>query len=293
MTGGFVNGQVTLIPMPRVVNYSSTSGGIAGLWYGGLPFMFCIGCDSNVYWEYWDGSNWFSYTLPSMKRSSTSSGLAAVSRSANYMDVFWIEGDGSVKGQLFTYPSTWGNPYQIAEPGSAWGNSIVAVSRDTDKIDVWWIGPTDSGQRTARPYSQNGYVYWNSFADGQWKGKRAINTGGSIRGGMAAVARGSNDIDVYWIYNGGVYGMSWNSSNGWGSTYTLYGLPASTSGGLAASMRTSNDIDILWIGSDHSVLGTNLNYQAWSQTPFKALPSEDPSFSVYAASTGLPSDGGR
>jgi hypothetical protein len=109
---------------------------------------------------------------------------------------------------------------------------------------------------------------------------------------MAAVARGPTDMDVYWIYNGGRYGMSWNSSNGWGGTYTLYGFSASTSGGMAASMRTSNDIDILWIGSDNSVLGTNLNYQQWSQTPFNVLPSETPSFPDYAASTGLPSDGG-
>ena len=84
-----------------------------------------------------------------------------------------------------------------------------------------------------------------------------------------------------------------------GNTYTLYGPPASTSGGLAASMRTSNEIDVLWIGpdNDNSVVGTNINYQRgqWpqgNQTRFDALPRETPSFQDYAASTGLPSDGG-
>jgi len=80
------------------------------------------------------------------------------------------------------------------------------------------------------------------------------------------------------------------------NTYTLYGPPASTSGGLAASMRTSNEIDVLWIGPDNSVVGTNIFYQRgqWpqgNQTRFDALPDVTP-FPGYAASTGLPSDGG-
>jgi hypothetical protein len=212
----------------------------------------------------------------------------------------WIEGDGSVKGQTFHdggdfNPNYYGNPYKIAGPGSAWGNSIAAVSRGGDKIDVWWIGPAESGQRAAPPYAQNGYVYWNSFADGQWKGERAINTGGSIRGGIAAVVSSPTSMEVYWIYNGGRYGMTWDSSEGWGGTYTLYGPPASTSGGLAAAMRTSNDIDVLWIGTDNSVVGTNINYQRgqWpqgSQTRFDALPLGTPYFQTYAASNGLQSD---
>ncbi len=91
--------------------------------------------------------------------------------------------------------------------------------------------------------------------------------------------------------------MTWNSSEGWGGTYTLYGPPASTSGGLAALMRPSNEIDVLWIGTDNSVVGTNINYQRgqWpqgSQTRFDALPFDTPSFPDYAASTGLQSDGG-
>ena len=81
-----------------------------------------------------------------------------------------------------------------------------------------------------------------------------------------------------------------------GNTYTLYGPPASISGGLAASMRTSHEIDVLWIGPDNSVVGTNIFYQRgqWpqgNQTRFDALPDVTP-FPGYAASTGLPSDGG-
>jgi hypothetical protein len=95
----------------------------------------------------------------------------------------------------------YGNPYQIAGP-SAWSNSVVAVSsvlRGINKIYVWWIGPSESGDSAARPNTQNRYVYWNSSADRQWKGARAINLGDSIRGGLAASMRTSNEIDVLWI----------------------------------------------------------------------------------------------
>ena len=303
--GGYdQNGIWSENTVPSTVKYISTSGGIAALFIRNAPQMFCIGCDSQVYREYWDGSNWRSEALRPMRWCSISSGLAAVPNGPTAVDVLWIEGDGSVKGQWFhdggAFDSNdYGIPYEIAGPGSAWGNSIVAVSSvlgGINKIDVWWIGPTDSGQRAARPNAQNGYVYWNSSADRQWKGARAINTGGSIRGGMAAVVSSPTSMEVYWIYNGGRYGMTWNSSEGWGGTYTLYGSPASTSGGLAASMRTSNEIDVLWVGPDNSVVGTNINYQRgqWpqgNQTRFDALPDVTP-FPGYAASTGLPSDGG-
>ncbi len=212
------------------------------------------------------------------------------------MDVLWIEGDGSVKGQSYSYsPSGWGSPYTVAGPGSAWGTSIVAVSRDTDKIDVWWIGPTQSNQRAAYPYAQYGYVYTNSFADGQWKGTVKLNAIASIRGGLAAVVRSPTGMEMYNIdYNGSVYGLPWDSSNGWGNPYTVVGPnSASYSSGLAALMRDSNNIDILWIGQDKSVSGANLNYDQvrWNQTPFDALPDDTPNFQDYAASTGLPSDG--
>lgn len=81
-----------------------------------------------------------------------------------------------------------------------------------------------------------------------------------------------------------------------GNTYTLYGPPASTSGGLAASMRTSNEDRRLVDWTRQSVVGTNIFYQRgqWpqgNQTRFDALPDVTP-FPGYAASTGLPSDGG-
>ena len=223
IAGGYIDGRFQWSILPRAVTYSSTSSGLAALFYKDVPFMFSVGCNSDIYWEYWNGQVWTYRPLTSMKWGSTSSGLTAVTRSDNYMDVLWIEGDGSVKGQSYSYsPSGWGSPYTVAGPGSAWGTSIVAVSRDTDKIDVWWIGPTQSNQRAAYPYAQYGYVYTNSFADGQWKGTVKLNAIASIRGGLAAVVRSPTGMEMYNIdYNGSVYGLHWDSSNGWGNPYTV------------------------------------------------------------------------
>src|SRR5689334_3426491 len=109
-----------------------------------------------------------------MKSGSTSKGLAVRPNGPYARGGLGATRDWSVKGLWFHDGESFGsntyeNPYEIAGPGSAWGNSIVAVSRDIGKIDVWWIGPTESGQRAARPNTQNGYVYWNSSADRQWK----------------------------------------------------------------------------------------------------------------------------
>jgi hypothetical protein len=116
--------------------------------------MFCIGYDSNVYWEYLAVNNWVWETLPSTKWSSTSSGLAAVTRTIDNIDVLWIDADGSVKGQGY-YADELGYPYPVADPGSAWSSSIVAVSRDIDKIDVWWIGRTGLDNPATNPYLQH------------------------------------------------------------------------------------------------------------------------------------------
>ena len=157
------------------------------------------------------------------------------------------------------------------------------------------VGPP-SGSSNHRPYDQNGYLYWNSFADGQWKGKLAINSGASIRGGLAAVSRGPSNMEVYWIYNGTVYGMSWDSSKEWGGDlYTIPAGPAgaSTSGGLVASKIDGNNIALFWIGSDKTVVGTNLIYQQGrppTQNRLDVLPINTSNFQTYAASTGFPSD---
>ncbi len=294
--GGFDGGgNLFWGTMPSKVNYSSTSSGLAALFSKTLPFMFSVGCDSKVYWAYWNGSIWPYKPLTSMTYGSTSSGLAAVTRSDNYMDIMWIEGDGSVKGQSYSYSSNNWSPYTIAAPGSAWGNSLVAVSRDTDKIDVWWIGPTSS-DRVANPYAPYGSVYTNSLADGQWKGVSRLNSFPSIRGGLAAVVRSPTSMELYFIdYQGAVYNLSWDSSNGWVNPYQVAGPgSASTSSGLTAVMRDGNNIDILWIEQDKEVSGANLNYnqgRRWEQSPFDPLTSETPNFNAYAASTGLPSDG--
>jgi len=295
--GGYIDGIFRWTTISRVVTYSSTSSGLAAVTLQTYPHMFSIACDSSICWEYWNGQQWGNQPFTSMEWGSTSSGLAAETRSDTYMDVFWIEGDGSVRSRPYrlSSPSGWGSPYQIADPGSAWGNSIVAVSRDTDKIDVWWIGPTQSNQRAVYPYAQYGYVYTNSFADGMWKGKVQLNAIASIRSGLAVVVRSPTGMEMYNIaYNGSVYGLPWNASNGWGRPYEVVGPnSASNSSGLAALMRDSNNIDILWIGQDRSIGGANLAYDQgrYTWTPFDVLTTEDPYFRDYAASTGLPSDG--
>ena len=138
------------------------------------------------------------------------------------IDVIWIGRDGSVNGESLAGMV---NQYNIAGPGSAWGSSIAAVSRGQNKLDVWWIGPLGQSEREKLPHEQSGYVYWNSWDWGDthpsdrydmpWRGKYQLpQSKAAIRGGLAAVARDSNNMDVWWIgVDGSVNGKTWISGN--------------------------------------------------------------------------------
>ncbi len=255
----------------------------------------------------WNGSIWSSQDLPPgnpwaqfpsrfAKGHSTSSGMAALSRLGS-IDVIWIGRDGSVNGESLAGMV---DQYNIAGPGSAWGSSIAAVSRGQNKLDVWWIGPLGQSEREKLPHEQSGYVYWNSWDWGDthpsdrydmpWRGKYQLpQSKAAIRGGLAAVARDSNNMDVWWIgVDGSVNGKTWISGN-WQPTYNLAkSYTASTSGGLAAVARESNNVEVLWIGERGTVEGTHLTYLSQNQEPLKTpywLTREG------NALTGYPSDG--
>ncbi|MGA9150949.1 MAG: hypothetical protein WBZ36_10235 [Candidatus Nitrosopolaris sp.] len=156
-------------------------------------------------------------------------------------------------------------------------------------MDVWWIGPS----KTIGP---DGFVYGNSWGAGDWQGKYQldmppglIQSQASIRGGLAAVARDSANMDVWWIApDGSVMNKSF-SSNWLAGGNRLNGSDdspcwASPSGGLAAVARDSANMEVFWIGQYGSVYGKSYVNRKWADgDPYKLAGDG-------SASNGLPSD---
>ena len=85
--------------------------------------------------------------------------IAAVARTADNLDVFWVRPDGAVASQRWAAApgAGWGDhgPFNIAAPGSAEeGSAIAVVARMPDHLDVFWVtrdGALGSNWWTAAP----------------------------------------------------------------------------------------------------------------------------------------------
>ena len=219
--------------------------------------------------------------------------IAAVARTADNLDVFWVRPDGAVASQWWAAApgAGWGDhgPFNIAPPGSAEeGSAIAVVARMPDHLDVFWVtrdGAIGSNWWTAAPGT--------SWAD---HGSFRIAPAGSARPGsaLAALARTPDNLDVYWVTPDGAVasnwwfaapGASW-ADHGW-FTITPPSAVASA-GGITATARTPNNLDVFWVAPDGSV-GTQWWHAAaghsWADhSPFAIAPpgSASPGSSITA-----------
>jgi len=219
--------------------------------------------------------------------------IAAVARTADNLDVFWVRPDGVVASQWWAAApgAGWGDhgPFNIAPPGSAEeGSAIAVLARMPDHLDVFWVtrdGAIGSNWWTAAPGT--------SWAD---HGSFRIAPAGSARPGsaLAALARTPDNLDVYWVTPDGAVasnwwfaapGASW-ADHGW-FTITPPSAVASA-GGITATARTPNNLDVFWVAPDGSV-GTQWWHAAaghsWADhSPFAIAPpgSASPGSSITA-----------
>jgi LysM repeat protein len=105
-----------------------------------------------AYWN--EGGDWQLYPDPIAADGSASldGGLAAVSRTATGIEVWWIGPDGSVQGATWDEGVGWHrDPVPVAPAGNASTSSgIAAMSRTQTTTQVWWIGPDGSVQLADR-----------------------------------------------------------------------------------------------------------------------------------------------
>jgi hypothetical protein len=229
--------------------------------------VFWIGPDGAIGSTWWDaaaGSSWgdhqpFPVTPPGA--AGEGSGLAAVARGANHLDVFWVGPDGGIGSTWWDAAagSGWGDhqPFPIAPPRAARaGSAVAAVARTADHLDVFWIGP-DGGI---------GSTWWDAAAGSSWGDHVAFGiaaAGAAGDGsGLAAVARTANHLDVFWVGPDGAIGSTWWDSapgSSWGDHGAFPVTPpgaARAGSAVSAVARGADHLDVFWVGPDGGIGST-------------------------------------
>ena len=209
--------------------------------------------------------------------------ITAVARTPVHLDVFWVARDGSVWSNwydAFANNGRWNQPFVIAPAGNAEPSvsrrrrGILAVAREANQLDVFWIGPDGSVRSN----------WWDAFLNsGRWNQPFLIAPAGSAqpRSPVAAVARQANQLDVYWVGPDGSVRSNWwdafDNSGRWNQPFLI--APAGSAqprSPVAAVARQANQLDVYWVGPDGSVRSNwwdaFLNSGRWNQ-PFLIAPA--------------------
>src|SRR5215831_8989271 len=156
--------------------------------------LWWIGPDGAVHDANWyDTSGWHTFTLPGAGpgSASPSSGIAAVSRIPNSMELWWIELGAVHDAYWYDPPQQW-TTYTLPGTGTASPSSgIAAVSRIPNSMELWWIGP-DGAVHDA--YWYDGMTQFDTYTlPGAGPGSASPSSG------IAAVSRIPNSMELWWI----------------------------------------------------------------------------------------------
>lgn len=210
--------------------------------------------------------DWKSYTIPrQLLKAMPRSAIAAVSRDDPFMEVWWIGAgfgdDVPVLGAYWPKPNEphkgdWA-PYRLSSPAfekyASGSSGMVAVSRRSKFMEVWWIGPDGR---------VHGAWWWEddpvSDPNQRWHPYPVPGADdAAFGGGVAAVSRNSACMAVVWIGNEGqVRGASWEQDVHDWKPYDDAVAPkrsAAQSHSIVAISRTSETIDVLWVGEEGEV----------------------------------------
>ncbi|MFE7332313.1 hypothetical protein ACFU8W_47175, partial [Streptomyces sp. NPDC057565] len=145
------------------------------------------------------GSRWIDRAslLPQPEFIAAPDSAPSVVSRRGMLQVFWVSRDGSIVTQFWPVEGGWSRP-QILVPGheplaANPGSSIAAVSRSTDKIDIFWTG-RDGAINTHFFSEQKPWVEHHAFTLVPGHEPLAANPGSSI----AAVSRSTDKIDIFW-----------------------------------------------------------------------------------------------
>ena len=211
-----------------------------------------VGTVEGAFW-YDDGQGWRAYRDPvaGLGAASSSSGITAVSRIPESMEIWWVGIDGSVQGAFwYQTDGTW-HRYPVTGFGAAsTAGGVASVSRFDKNMEIWWIGPQGSVEG----------AYW--YDDGRnWRRYAqpvAPNGSAAQTHCIDAVSRTATSMDLLWISPGGAVRWShWDDGSDWVLDPTLVAPngSASTASGATLVKRGATGMEALWVTANGSVDG--------------------------------------
>jgi hypothetical protein len=160
------------------------------------------------------------------------------------MEVFWVGADGSVQDAYWYENATWQRlAPPLASPGSAsTSGGITVASRKPETMEVFWIGSDGSVQD----------AFWYENATWQRLAPPLASPGSaSMQGGITAVARRPQTMEVYWVgANGSVQYAFWYEWASWQRFELAAQGMASTTGGIKVLSRIAQSTETFWIGPE-------------------------------------------
>jgi hypothetical protein len=249
--------------------------------------VFWVTPTGAVMTNYWDAGfrngQWnapFALTPPG---SAVASQIAAVGRTVDHLDIFWVAQDGSVwtdAWDLQANNAQWAAPLQIGRKGSAVPGMVAAVTRAPGHLDVFWVAPDGS---------VTGFSWDANFNNGQWNGPEVVAWPNSaLPGAITAMARRTDHLDVFWVGpDESIRTGSWDQNlnfglGAWNAPVVVAGPGSALPGAITAVARTPDHLDAFWVAPDQSV-GTN-----WWDASFNSGRWNTP-FSISAPNAAMPS----
>ena len=169
--------------------------------------IFVVGNDGGIYTASWNPAfedGWHGWWRIGDIAVDPGSPVSVVSRSANKLDVFVTGSDGGIYTAAWEpgFTDGWHGWSRIGDLAADPESYIAAVSRGTDKLDIFVVGPDGKVQANGwEPKFPCGWKGWQNVLDASFKP-------GSCLG---AISRSSDWLDVFAAsVDSNVYTAAWN-----------------------------------------------------------------------------------
>ena len=187
---------------------------------------------------------------PTRQHHTTSVGeVNATVRSADHLDVFMTDANGATRNAAWepAFTDGWHGWWRIGDIAMPGGARISAVSRSTDKLDIF---ATDLNGviRTA--------AWEPAFTDG-WHGWWELKGGRAAPGAaVTAVSRSRNKLDVFVVgVDGHVYTAAWEPAftDGWHGWWRIGTIAVPPGAPIHAVSRSADKLDIFVTATDGGI----------------------------------------
>lgn len=165
--------------------------------------------------------------------------VTAIARSTDHLDVFLTDAAGLVRSAAWQpdFADWWHGWWQPQDGHAAPGAPVHAVSRSSNKLDVFVVG-SDGHIATAA---------WEPGSEDGWHGWWSVRNGVAALGAhVTAVSRSTDKLDIFVVgANGGVYTAAWApGADGWHGWWRIGDVVAPQGARVHAVSRSTGKLDI-------------------------------------------------